>query len=181
MSRGPGRIERAIEAAFTDGPDDAYTTEDLIDRAYSGVNRAEKKHRVAVIRAAKKVSDRMDWECFRTEALGGTLVFWNPYDVMSYAIGRIKADMFVSYRSNDRRVLDHHRRTADDIRAMLAPGGKYHPHVVEGGAWWRHVQLNIARRDGDMSETAQALQAEQDKVSRQVRAMGAAMRGAFGR
>ncbi len=166
MSRGPGKIERAIEAVFATEPDDAFTTADLCDRVYPGLSRVENKHRVALIRAAKKVCDRTGWVCDRTEALGGTLVFYNPFDVMSYAIGREKADYFTYYRNNDRRIVDRWRKTAEDIRGTFEPGGEKHHYIVEGGGWWRHVQLNIAARDGDTSERAQALKAEQDKVNR---------------
>ncbi len=166
MSRGPGKIERAIEAVFAAEPDDAFTSADLCDRVYPGLNKVEKKHRVAVIRAAKNVCGRAGWVCDRTEALGGTLVFYNPFDVMSYAIGRIKTDMFTNYRNSDRRILDHWRKTAEGIRGMFEPGGEKHGMIVEGGHWWRHVQLNIAARDGDTSERAEALKAEQGKINR---------------
>jgi hypothetical protein len=52
MSKGPGRVSRAIEAALEAEPDNAFTVEDLCDRVYRGINRVEKKHRVAVLRAA---------------------------------------------------------------------------------------------------------------------------------
>jgi hypothetical protein len=39
MSRGPGRIERAIEAAFAAEPDNAFTIEDLCDRIYPEIRR----------------------------------------------------------------------------------------------------------------------------------------------
>jgi len=45
MSRGPGRIERAIAAILDAESDNAFTTEDLCERVYRGVNRVEKKHR----------------------------------------------------------------------------------------------------------------------------------------
>ena len=169
MSRGPGKIERAIEAVFAAEPDDAFTTADLCGRVYPGLNRVEKKHRVAVIRAAKKVSGRAGWDCYRTEALGGTLVFYNPFDVMSNAIGRTKADMFTNYRNNDRRIVDHWRTTTEGIRGTFEPGGKNHHLIVEGGSWWRHVQLNIAARDGETSERVQALQAEQIRATQAIR------------
>jgi len=49
MSRGPGRIERAIEQAFSADPEATHTIDDLALAA--GLNRVEKKHRVAVLRA----------------------------------------------------------------------------------------------------------------------------------
>lgn len=168
MSRGPGKIERAIEALFTDCPSNAYTVEDLIDRVYRGVNQVEKKHRVSVIRAAKKVCERLPgWTWKRSETGGGTLVFSNHYDVLSYAIGRKKADFVNRYRSNDPRLTAYPWliETDDSIRASFDPGGENHEWVAEGGAWWRHVQLNIANRDNDTSERIQKLRAEQDKAN----------------
>jgi hypothetical protein len=52
MSKGAGRVERAIAGVFEAEPDNAFTVEDLCDRAYPG-ELVEKKHRVAVLRAAK--------------------------------------------------------------------------------------------------------------------------------
>jgi hypothetical protein len=43
MSRGPRRIERAIEAAFTDAPSRAFPVEDLVSVGFPGVNRVAKK------------------------------------------------------------------------------------------------------------------------------------------
>ena len=78
MSRGPGRIERAIAAILDGEPNNAFTTEDLCERVYPGVNRVEKKHRVAVLRAANKLVKRRDnTECMRCENLGGTRVYFN--------------------------------------------------------------------------------------------------------
>ena len=54
MSRGPGRIERAIRALFDANPDAAFTTDDLCRACYPA-RRVEHKHRVAVWRAAHNV------------------------------------------------------------------------------------------------------------------------------
>jgi hypothetical protein len=59
MSKGPGRVERIIEAVFAAEPDNAFTIEDLCDRVYPG-EPIEKKHRVSVLRAAKQVAKRRD-------------------------------------------------------------------------------------------------------------------------
>ena len=91
MSKGPGRIERAIAAILDGEPNNAFTTEDLCERVYPGVNRVEKKHRVAVLRAANKLVKRRDnTGCWRSESLGGTRVYFNVDNVMSYAMARLK-------------------------------------------------------------------------------------------
>ena len=174
MSRGPGRIERAIAAILDAEADNAFTTEDLCERVYSGVNRVEKKHRVAVLRAANKLVKRRDnTGCQRCENLGGSRVYFNIDNVMSYAMARLKTDQFNHYRSNDDRwftpsallrrhrpdrfqkghVYRWHRSSEAELRAELAEGGRNHKHVVPGGVWWKHTRWAIAeveaRRDGD--------------------------------
>ena len=49
MSRGPGRIERALRALFDAHPDLAFVTDELCEHCYPGVV-IEKKHQVAVLR-----------------------------------------------------------------------------------------------------------------------------------
>ena len=61
MSRGPGRIERAIRALFDAHPDAVFVTDELCEHCYPGVS-VEKKHRVAVLRAMGNVlKDDPDW------------------------------------------------------------------------------------------------------------------------
>jgi hypothetical protein len=50
MSRGPGRVQREVAVLIAANADGAWTTADLCQHIY-GVKTAEKKHRVAVIRA----------------------------------------------------------------------------------------------------------------------------------
>ena len=77
MSRGPGRLERAVKAAFDAEPHRAFTTEDLCAYVYGNRTRIEKKHRVGVIRAARRVLQREPtWRVTRTSSQGGRLVFF---------------------------------------------------------------------------------------------------------
>lgn len=169
MSKGPGRIERLIEGSFRANPDQAPTTEELAELVFPGANRIEKKHRVSVLRAGKKVCERLgEWSWCRMEALGGGLVFWNIYSVTSYATMRSKCEMFANYRSHDRRLAGWSIKDAQQIAASLAPGGKNHDLIAEGGHWWRHVQMNIARRDGD-DERLGEFQAIEDGIKKALR------------
>jgi hypothetical protein len=173
MSRGPGRIERAIAVILNTEPDNAFTTEELCERIYCGVNRVEKKHRVAVLRAANRlIKYRDNTGCQRCENLGGSRVYFNIDNVMSYAMARLKTDQFNHYRSNDDRWFtpapkwfrdamgykkgyqyQEHRSSEAELRARLTEGGQNHKHVVPGGVWWKHTQWAIAemeaRRVGD--------------------------------
>ncbi len=161
MSRGPGRVEQAIMAAIEAEPDNAFTVEDLCDRVYQGVNRIEKKHRVAVIRAMRNAAERPnDLEFMTGEGRGNTLVLFNRYNVPSYAMARLKADKLNYYRTKDDHlsVLEQEAR----LRAELQPGSRIHSLNVEGGAWMRHVRLWTAQRDGD-KKLIRAIEAEEAK------------------
>jgi hypothetical protein len=60
MSAGPGHVMRTIMATIAANPRQAFTVDDLCDRAFPGANRIEKKHRVAVIRALDGIATRCD-------------------------------------------------------------------------------------------------------------------------
>ena len=78
MSRGPGRIERAITTAFGAEPKRVFTTEDLCRYVYRHLPRIEKKHRVSLLRAAKRVLEREpNWQMARTHSPGAPLIFFN--------------------------------------------------------------------------------------------------------
>jgi hypothetical protein len=81
------------------------------------------------------------------EGLGGTLIFFDQYCVLSYAMARLKS---FSYRTKDKR--RSLRENEADLRAKIAPGGSDYELIVPGGAWWRHVEERIAKRDGDIDK-----------------------------
>jgi hypothetical protein len=62
-----GGIEQAIETLFSNAPSQTFSTEELVTAVFPGVNRIEKKHRVAVLRAADKVAKRRDWAKWQCE------------------------------------------------------------------------------------------------------------------
>lgn len=146
MGKGPGRIELAIEAAFDAAPDDAFTTSELCQLAYPGINAVEKKHRVAVLRAVYAVMERRHWvRALKSEGLGGGRVFFDSRNVMAYAMAHGKAD--AEYEFTDSRKPAGRKKTALDLRRELEPGGRYHKHIIAGGAWWEHVQSWRAEAD----------------------------------
>ncbi len=139
MSRGPGRIERAIEALFVAEPGRTFSTDELVEAVYRGVNRIEKKHRVVVLRAANKVAERMHWAKWQCERLGQGdgwgrspslsgrgAVYVNLLDVRSYALGNLLVDHV------------HADKSVAEIEAMLdAENAK---DIAYGGVWWFHVE-----------------------------------------
>jgi hypothetical protein len=136
MSRGYGTVMRKIAEILTGSPDDGFTVEELCRTVY-GVFPPEKKHRVAVIRAAKALAEKRP-EIGWTGASGYGLAFFNITSVMSYARARLKA-----------------ARWPIDIDTRLAPGGRNHKDIVEGGEWWLRVQVWTARMNNDTARLAE--------------------------
>ena len=162
MSRGPGKIERAIRQLMADQPTGAWTVEDLCERVYTGINWVEKKHRVSVLRALKRaVHDDVDWILWTSDTIGGAVVLVNMSNVESYGLARLKSDWLHHYRSNDPRIHEERIWSEKDLLRCLAPGGRDHEYIQPGGAWHRHVQRHIAEQDGDQERLVR-LSAEQD-------------------
>jgi hypothetical protein len=57
MSKGPGNVERRLREVFAREPSGVFTTAALCRRVY-GVKEVKKKHRVAVLRALKRLASR---------------------------------------------------------------------------------------------------------------------------
>lgn len=57
MSRGPGTVERQLRDIFANKPEDVFNTSELCELVY-GVKAVRKKHRVAVLRALKRLARR---------------------------------------------------------------------------------------------------------------------------
>jgi hypothetical protein len=136
--QNPKQIEATVEATLLSDLDNAYTVDDLCYRVYPGLKHIQRKHRAAVIPAAKRVCQRLGehWDWWRSEMRGGTLVFWNRASVMSYGMVRLKSDYLNAYR---------HSSTEAKLKAGLLPGGREHEYVVPGGIWWKHCQEDIAK------------------------------------
>lgn len=129
---GQQEIERTIRDVFTCNVDSAFSVDDLCGHVYLGLKQPQRKHRAAVIPIAKQVCEQLgdDWNWWRADTRGGTLVFFNHANVASYAIARLKTDCYNS-------------GTEKELRALISPGGRYHDYIVKGGAWWKHCQNHI--------------------------------------
>jgi len=175
MSKGPGCVQRAIMAAFAAEPNNAFLLSELCQRTYPRIKHIKKKHRVAVARAAKAIKTL---DSMKRETLGCELVFYDPLNVMSYAMARLKSDSLgpgAAYRNNDYRPVRQKIWRGHDVtswrrydissneifREMPAPGGGHHENIIEGGAWWRHTEIRRAEKRGD-HERLKQLKTEQD-------------------
>jgi hypothetical protein len=163
MSRGPGRIERALAAIFDAEPENAFTSEELCARIYSthGVP-IQTKHHISLIRAAKTLAKRRPeiiW--FRSQIRGSELVFARQDNVTSYTLGQLK-------RTWGCRGWDD-----DELRAILAAPSRFWAELVP--SWARDVEIFLAARDGDIAKTMQLRDAaERERVAWLTRAFGTA-------
>jgi hypothetical protein len=126
-------------------PSAVFTVEDLAIAAYPGINRVEKKHRVAVLRAAYKAFAGIGWSSYACERPGGHILFYNPLNLRSYARARILADF------------SWWRCTLDEVDAMLDNRDGWPTKwdlVQPGGAWAIHVEINKAKAAGNAEEAA---------------------------
>src|SRR5262249_25018856 len=141
-SQGLGKIQRAIMAVFEAEPDNGFLLSELCERVYHNINRVEKKHRVAIARAAKaiKTLDHM-----KRGTLGGELVFYNPASVMAYGMARLKGDQFGGYERNNDPRFSWRSKSENDLRV-----GDHHKYIVQGGAWHRFAATEHARLVGDL-------------------------------
>jgi hypothetical protein len=99
-----GKLERAIREHLAAHPDEAFSTDELAEHCYPNARPLARKHRVSVLRAARKVvSAGPDWAWQVADSHGGSLVFFNQASVQSRAMARIMASQAVAYHSPKRR------------------------------------------------------------------------------
>lgn len=172
MSRGPGRIERAIEAAFRAEPSRAFTVEALALVVFRGINRIEKKHRVAVLRAAHSVAERSGWRVMRE----GGLSFYNPVELRSYAQAMLRFHARGDTARGITAGLERNLYALDDPSIKV----DWRQYMEPGSSWWEVVEIERCRRSGDHAR-ADELQAKRDAEIDGFKARLAALAGSNGR
>jgi hypothetical protein len=143
MSRGPGHIQRVILALIEGDPhgDGAWTLSQICEQAYPGINRPEKKHRVAVARALRKMKLPGTWEVRRIDGHGEEYCLTNACSLVSAA----KVDRFAECKDRDRR---GQPRPSDDIAEFMRKRPyQYGPSDEHYNAHAK-VQRAIRWRDG---------------------------------
>ncbi|CAH1653317.1 hypothetical protein CHELA1G11_10619 [Hyphomicrobiales bacterium] len=61
MSRGPGRVERTIEQLLHGNSARSFTLEEIGAAVFPGTTVLEKKHRVSLLRAVRKILPSRWW------------------------------------------------------------------------------------------------------------------------
>jgi hypothetical protein len=163
MSKHIVKIESEIAALFAAEPDNAFTAEEICKRIFPGLKHAARKRRVEVLKAARNLMKREgNLSYIRSSARGHTVIFFKETCVISYAMACQKRWPW--------------RPKSDaELRARLSEGGEHFKDIQPGGAWWRHTQMRIAKREGDVNRFEE-LRAEQDES---LASMAAAIRERF--
>lgn len=173
MSKGPGRVERAIGEAFTSNPDGYFSVTDLATLVYPD-RPCDRAQRVAIIRAADKVAPRIHWVWFRSDNRGGEIIYANGLSLRSYALGSIRAWLGGkggyrwSYDDNRKLIRSPWMNNADRIADRLDnPGEREAEKAAPGVPWWLHVEYHKAIASGDTAR-AQEMQAQIDEIRRHI-------------
>jgi hypothetical protein len=149
MSRGLGRVQRLIVAMFTGNPGAVFSVADLGMVAYPGVNQVEKRHRVAVLRAAEHAADACGWRASR----GASIEFYNPFSTRSAALATMRA----TWKRFSRCPIAEVEAALDD------PKRHFHKLIAPGGPVWLDVEIASANRDGEITRV-EALQQKRDEA-----------------
>ena len=148
MSKGPGKVERAVQDLFESDPTGAWLIDDIVWHVWPDNDYPlPRSQLVSARRAAKNVAQRLDWDTWRSGIFtrrGAPMAYYNPYNVMSYALARVKTDheyWALEFSEADWRA----KLDKDDNQRCIEPGG----------AWWIHTEQRIAKRDGDEARLAE--------------------------
>ena len=136
MSRGPGRIERAVVELVASDTDNAFTIREACRRIY-GMDPVQKKHLISVARAAKSaIKHGANIWIDGVGGRGHSLVLCTPDNLTSYGMAKFKRDNTLWPWADD-----------NEVRQRLAVS--YHNYTAPGGLWWRQVELFKAKRAGE--------------------------------
>src|SRR6516162_3115214 len=135
MSRGPGKVERIVEQTLRDA-DRSFSVEELSLLAYPGIDRAEKKHRVTVLRTLDNVAKKIPLRRMTTLRPPWRLIVSNLLNVRSYAHARLREEYWSAERSLEQieHILSDHEVQSE----LLEPGTR----------WWIEVEIEKAETEG---------------------------------
>jgi len=175
MSHGPGHIQRTILALIDAHPDGAWTTSELCQLVYT-VDQVDKKHRVAVLRALRRIRLPDDWYIWRQGGAPHEQCLFSPLSVESYLkaswLYRHRHMTFEAFRGTlrAREVIE---RVEGDLSRRRAAAAKpfevgYYTREERRKEWawqdrleeqWavKHVLDKIARRRRELTELSRRL------------------------
>lgn len=144
MSRGPGKIERALGDLLVANPAGTFMLEDLAAVAYPGLEYIEKKHRVSIWRAVHnaKMPDNSLWRVDTIGSYAGT-----PYVLHNWL--NLRSTTVAQERWN---VWQHWRTTISDAGAeerCLSPEYYIHQFILKDGPYPLLIDCRRAKINGE--------------------------------
>ncbi len=179
--RKHGRLVAHILAAFAADPDAALTVADIAMPAYGAeLWQVTKAQRVAVLRAMRRAVElEPRFGLMNGEGSQGQLIAYDRTRVLSYALARLKANYYHQYQWAT-PVWSSPTDTEEQLKARLAPGGREHECVVQGGCWWRHCLVPQAEIAGDHETAARLREKDEHELAAFLAATKTMLSGVFG-
>ena len=149
MSRGPGRIQRAILALIESDVHGAWLVSDICKQEYAETGHVEKKHQVAVNRALSNMPLPDPWEVRYSGSRGNMRVLFNTQDAES----RARAEWLTKHDCSWEEFVERHRQSDPDPEPVPEPelkGEKIdrenapYPDLDERGHLERRIQRTKA-------------------------------------
>ena len=145
MSRGPGRLQRAIIAAFDAHPSAVFSAKEIIKLGFPSVVDPLPKHRVAALRAARGLADNLStFEIFLGAPSAGGLLLVNATNRRSLGIGRV-FQKFAGLKP-----------VAECVAILEDPSSEAYPEAQPDGFFDLLARRNAAWAD-DRDEDAEAI------------------------
>jgi len=119
MSRGHGKIQQAIILLIESDEDGAWSTSEICSHVFRGLNRVEKKHRVAVSRALRTMALPETWAVSYAERRGGDAVLYNRLSIESTSRMRWLT-IFGANRCSYEKYVQHYSHQVDKARESVA-------------------------------------------------------------
>lgn len=131
MNKGSCKLQTAVLSALRGGPNRSFSLDDLVASVYSDLPPIEKKYRVAVMRAAKRVVAEAEWSWLRAASRGAAILFFNPYDVRSYCHAQLRSRWWKQHFYKLPERLDRLMDSNDPCHDKDAiPNGLWHQDVA---------------------------------------------------
>jgi hypothetical protein len=188
MSKGPGRVERIIESAFKANPDGYFSVEDLAKLAYPDCRPGyrgiiERSKRVAILRAAHNVANRLHWLMLRAQSRRWEAIFVNGLSLESYSLGEARARFgagthYQYARDADGKLIEVGRMTEIEyLRHRLKTDDAYYGRMMApGGVWALTVEYHTAIANGDAERVGEVKMRLDTKEDAERQAMEKAFR-----
>jgi hypothetical protein len=116
--------------------DRSFFVEELALLAYPGINRAEKKHRVTVLRALDNVAKTVPLFNITTYRAPWRLIVTSLLNVRSYAHGVLRAEWW-----------GNAERSLEQVEMILSDAEVQSELMAPGTRWWVEVEINKAEAE----------------------------------